>query len=162
MVSRIDEGKNASEIIQDVDTAKANHWLQVAWRDVSTETINCFQKCGFGQIPVNSVTNDNEIDEEFGSLITHLREDDEITVEAFVTFNDNLTKSTGQINTDLIDWLQQAREEAIKEVVPDTSSASQPVNVVSDDDEDDLEETPLDTLLHQKYFNTSMIRFFLP
>ena len=43
--------------------------------------------------------------------------------------------------------------------MPDTSSASQPVNVVSDDDEDDLEETLLDTLLHQKYFNTSMIRF---
>ena len=162
VVSRIDEGKNASEIIQDVNMAKANHWLQVAWRDVSTETINCFQKCGFGQVPVNSVTNDNEIDEEFGSLITNLREDDEMNVEAFVTFNDNLTISTGQINTDLIDWLQQAREEAIKEVVPDTSSASQPVNVVSDDDEDDLEETPLDTLLHQKYFNNSMIRFFLP
>ena len=39
----------------------------------------------------------------------------------------------------MIDWQQQAREEAIKEVVPGTSSASQAVNVVSDDDEDDQE-----------------------
>ena len=39
----------------------------------------------------------------------------------------------------MIDWRQQAREEAIKEVLPDTSSASQAVNVVSDDDEDDQE-----------------------
>ena len=138
MISRIDEGKNASEIIQDVNIAKAIHWLQVAWRDVSTETIiNCFQKCGFGQESVNIITNDNEIDEEFESLLTQLREDDEITVKDFVTFGDNLTTSTGQINTDLIDWRQQAREEAITEVAPDTSSASQAVNVVSDDDEDD-------------------------
>ena len=40
----------------------------------------------------------------------------------------------------MIDRRQQAREESIKEVVPDTSSASQAVNVVSDDDEDDQEE----------------------
>ena len=138
MISRIDEGKNASEVIQDVNIAKEIHWLQVAWRDVSTETIiNCFQKCGFGQESVNIITNDNEIDEEFESLLTQLREDDEITVKDFVTFGDNLTTSTGQINTDLIDWRQQAREEAITEVAPDTSSASQAVNVVSDDDEDD-------------------------
>ena len=50
-----------------------------------------------------------------------------------------MTTSTGQVNTDLIDWRQQAREQAIKEIVPDTSSASQAVNVVSDDDEDDQE-----------------------
>ena len=40
----------------------------------------------------------------------------------------------------MIDWRQQAREQAIKEIVPDTSSASQAVNVVSDDDEDDQEK----------------------
>ena len=87
VVSRIDEDKNASEIIKDVTIAKAIHWLQVAWRDVSTETtINCFEKNGFGQESVNSITNNNEIDEEFESLITQLREDDEMTVEDFVTF----------------------------------------------------------------------------
>ena len=128
---------------------------------MSTDTvINCFQKCGFGQEAVNIITNDNEIYEEFESLLTQLREDHEFTVEDFVTFDDNLTASTGQINTNLIDWRQQAREEAIKEVVPDTSSASQAVNPVSDNDEDDQEEnTPqhlttsealqhLDDLLH--------------
>ena len=141
VASRIDEGKSASEIIQDINIAKAIHWLQVAWRDVSKETIiNRFPKCGFGQKSVNSITNDNEIDKEFESLLTQLREDGEITVEDFVTFDDNLATSTCQINTDLIDWRQQAREEAVKEVVPDTSSASQAVNVISDDDEDDQEE----------------------
>ena len=51
-----------------------------------------------------------------------------------------MTTSTGQVNTDLIDWRQQAREQAIKGIVPDTSSASQAVNVVSDDDEDAQEK----------------------
>ena len=97
------------QIIEDVNIAKAVHWLQVSWRDVSTETIiNSFQKCGFGQESVNSITNDNEIDEEFESLLTQLWEYAQITVEDFVTFNDNLTISTGQINTDLMDWQQQA------------------------------------------------------
>ena len=99
----------------------------------------CFQKCGFGIESVNSITNNSEIDEELESLPTQLHEDDKITVEDFVTFNDSLTTSTGQVNTDLIDWRQQAREQAIKEIVPDTSSASQAVNVVSEDDEDDQE-----------------------
>ena len=41
----MDEGKNASEIIQDVNIAKAIHLLQHAWKDLSTETItNCFEK----------------------------------------------------------------------------------------------------------------------
>ena len=73
MFSRTDEGKSTSEIIQNVNIAKAIHWLQVAWRDASTETIiNCFQKCECGQESVNSITNDNEIDEEFESLFTQL------------------------------------------------------------------------------------------
>ena len=38
---------------------------------------------------------------------------------------------------DLIDWRQQAREEAIKEVMPDISSANQAVKVVLDNDEND-------------------------
>ena len=104
VVSRNEKGTNASEIIQDVNVAKALHWSQVARRDVSTETlINCFQKCGFGQGFVNSITNDNVIDEEIKSLLTQLCEDDEITVEDFVIF-DNLTTSIDQINTELIHW----------------------------------------------------------
>ena len=55
----------------------------------------------------------------------------------------NLTTSTCQINTDLIEWCQQLESKLLKEVVPDTSSASQAVNVASDDDEDDQgENTP--------------------
>ena len=47
VVARIGEGKNVSEIIKDVNIAQAIHWLKVAWKDISKETIlHCFQKCG--------------------------------------------------------------------------------------------------------------------
>ena len=86
---------------------------------------------------------------KFESLLTQLQEDDEITADDFVNFDDNLTTSTCQINTHLIDSRQQAWEEAIKEVVPDIFSTSQAVNVVSDDDEDDQEES------NPRYLTTS-------
>ena len=132
VVARIDEGKNASEIIKDVNIAQAIHWLQVAWKDISKETIlHCFQKCGFEKLECHSVSGEGEVDEEFESLVAQLREDDDITVEDFITFDDNLTTSIGQINTDMVDWRQQAREDAIQEVISD-----------DDDDDDEEDHTP--------------------
>ena len=107
VVSQIYDGKNTSEIIQDVNIAEAIYWLQVAWKDVSTETIiHCFQNCGFKGRSESSIAEDNEMNEEFESLCTQLREDNEITPEVFVNFDHDLTTSAGQINTDLIDWPQ--------------------------------------------------------
>ena len=60
----------ASEIIQDINIAKGIHWLQVAWKDVSTDTIvHCFQKCAFKKSGANSTCKDSEIDEEFATLL---------------------------------------------------------------------------------------------
>ena len=50
------------------------------------QQLTASKKNGFGQESVNSIINNNETDEEFESLITQLREDDEMTVEDFVTF----------------------------------------------------------------------------
>ena len=83
-------------------------------------------------------------------------------LKILLTFDNNLTTSTGQINTDLIDWRQQAWDEAFKEVVPDAFSASQAVNVVSDDDEDDQEENTPRHLTTSEVFNTSMVCFVFP
>ena len=85
-----------------------------------------------------SVSGEGEVDEEFEFLLAQLREDDDITVEDFITFDDNLTTSIGQINTDMVDWRRQAREDAIQEVLPDVSAIQS--EVISDDDDDDDEE----------------------
>ena len=62
-----------------------------------------------------------------------------LNVEDFITLDDNLTTSTGQINTNMIDWRQQAREDAIQEVSLDVSSNIQS-EVISGDDDDNEEE----------------------
>ena len=84
MVSRIDEGKKASKIIQNVNIAKAIHWLQVAWKDVSTDTVvHCFQSCGIKKSEDKSTCKDREIDEEHAIHLNQLRDDDDITTEDF-------------------------------------------------------------------------------
>ena len=81
VISRIDQGKNDLEIIQDFNIANIIHWLQVAWRDVSTETIiNSFQKGRFALRILQQHSNDNEIDKESKNLLIQLCEDGRITV----------------------------------------------------------------------------------
>ena len=140
VVARIDEGKNASEIIKDVNIAQAIHWLHVAWKDISKETIlHCFHKCGFEKSECHSVSGEGEVAE---SLLAQLREDYDKTVEDFITFDDNLTTSIRQINTDMVDWRQQAREDAIQEVLPDVSAIQSEVISDNDDEDDEEDHTP--------------------
>ena len=47
VVSRIDTGKTASDIVKEVDVLRAIQWIQQAWDEVSELTITkCFEKCG--------------------------------------------------------------------------------------------------------------------
>ena len=119
VVSWIDGGKKASDLIPAVNIAKGIHWLKVAWKDVSTDTIvHSFQKCGLKTSEANSTWKDIEIDEEFAIILNQLCDDDDITVQEFITFDDHVTISCGQINTDFVNWREKAREEAIENVVP--------------------------------------------
>ena len=48
VISRIDDNRKASEIIQEVGVLRAISWIKAAWEEVSDQTvINCFRKCGF-------------------------------------------------------------------------------------------------------------------
>ena len=92
----------------------------------------------------NSTSKDSEIneelDEEFATLLNQLRDDvEDITVEDFVTFDDNVTTSPGQINTDLVAWLEKALEEGIEDFVPKdlNSNEGQNPEVISDDEDHD-------------------------
>ena len=56
VVSRIENGEKASEIIQDVNIAKVIHWVQMAWKDMSIDTIiYWFQKCGFKNLRLTAL-----------------------------------------------------------------------------------------------------------
>ena len=138
VVCRINKGKKASEIIQDLNIAKAIYWIQVAWEDISTDTIvHCFQKCGFKKSWANSTCKDTRIDEEFATFLNQFCDDDDITVEEFITCDDNVMTSPGQINTDLVDWREKAREEAIEDVLPNDLNRNEGQNpkVISNDED---------------------------
>ena len=70
------------------------------------------------------------------NLLTQLRDDKDITVEDFITFDDNVMTSPGQINTDLVDWREKAREQAIKDVALNDldSNEGQNLGVISDNE----------------------------
>ena len=78
---------------------------------------------------------EDEVDEEFQSLFSQLSNDDEeVTLEDYLTFDDNLSTSVGQINTNLEDWHETAREEVIRDVVSEREFST---NSSSDDESDD-------------------------
>ena len=85
VVSRIDEGKTASQIIEGVHVLKAITWLQPACKSVSTETIkHCFKKCGFdvGNVSVINEEIDNEFQELFAQISSEATLDEYIDFEA--------------------------------------------------------------------------------
>ena len=74
VVSRIDEGKTASQIIKEVHILKAITWLQTAWKSVVPETIkHCFKECGF-DVGNTSVVNE-EIDTVFQELLAQISDE---------------------------------------------------------------------------------------
>ena len=75
VISRIDDNRKASAIIQEVDVLKAISWIKAAWEEVSNQiVINCFRQCGFRNKAENGdvQTLDPEEDEEFANLVKEL------------------------------------------------------------------------------------------
>ena len=112
VVSRIDEGKTASQIIEGVHVLKAITWLQTAWKSVVPETIkHCFKKCGFN-VGNTSVVNE-EIHTEFQELFAQIS--DENAIEEYIDF-ETVTPEPA-VNTQNVDWRQESRERSIAEVI---------------------------------------------
>ena len=68
-------------------------------------------------------------------------------------FGTRPTPSAGQINTDLIDWREKAREETIGDVVPNDLDGNEAQNpkVISDDE--DHGDTVRSELKHHRHCN---------
>ena len=78
VISRIDDNRKASEIIQEVDVLKAISSIKAAYEEVSHQTVtNCFRKCGFRNKAQDGVveTLDQDEDEEFANLVKELNGD---------------------------------------------------------------------------------------
>ena len=92
----------------------------------------------------NSTRKESKIVEEFATLFNQ-RRDDDITVKDFITFDDNVTTSPGQINTDLVVWREKIWEEAIEDVVPINLDSNEGLNLEVIFDDEDHEDTDIAT-----------------
>ena len=101
VISRIDDNRKASEIIQEVDILKAISWIKAAWNEVCDHTIiNYFRKCGFrNKVQDGDVqTLDQDENEEFsGDELEKMR-------NLLVTLTQMITWILTRI---LLPWCQQ-------------------------------------------------------
>ena len=78
VISRIDDNRKASEIIQELDVLKEISWIKAVWGKVFDQTVtNCFRKCSFCNKAQDGVaqTLDQDEDEEFANLVKKLTGD---------------------------------------------------------------------------------------
>ena len=103
VVSRTDEVKTASKIIEDVHVLKTITWLQTTRKIVSTETIKqCFKKCGF-DVEDMSIINE-EIDTEFHKLFAQISS--ETTIDEYIGFDTVTITSEPAVDSTHVDWRQ--------------------------------------------------------
>ena len=105
-------------------------------RCVDRHNTSLLSKVWLQKYETNSICKDSEIDEEYATPFNQLRDDDDITVEDFITFDDNVTTSPDQINTYLVDWTEKSLKEAIEYVVSNDldSNEGQNPEVISDNE----------------------------
>ena len=105
VISRIDDNRKASEIIQEVHVLKAISWIKAAWEEVSDQTVtNCFRKCGFCNKDQNGVVQkiDQDEDEEFANMVKQLAGD--IDPHDYVDFDKDIASSMPAVYVGSISW----------------------------------------------------------
>ena len=84
VISRIDAGKKASEIIQGVDLLQCMRWVNQAFEQITKDRIkHCFEKCGFSEVSLLA----EEPEEEFEDLLKSLIID--VTPDEYASFDDD-------------------------------------------------------------------------
>ena len=96
IISRIDDGKRASEIIQGIDFLQCMRWVNQAFEQIIEDTIkHCFEKCGFSEVSLLA----EEPDEEFEDLLTI-----DVMPDEYASFNDDVDTSEMPINVQKKGW----------------------------------------------------------
>ena len=99
VISRVDDNKRASDIINEINILKVIGWVKSAWREVTSDTIkHCFEKCG-------SPTDDNaataqDSDEEFEMLFNEISEN--CSIDEYVEV-DNTLETSEEVDVSKLD-----------------------------------------------------------
>ena len=103
----MNEGKMATQVIEDVHLLRAIIWLQTTLKSVSTETIKqCFKNCGI-DVGDMSVLNE-EIDTEFQELFSQVFS--ETTLDEYIDFDAGTITSEPAIDPIHVDYIRMPRK----------------------------------------------------
>ena len=129
VISRIDDGKKTSEIIQGVDLSQCMRWVNQAFEQITKDTIkHSFEKCGFSKVSLLA----EEPDEGFGDRLKSLTIDK--MPDEYASFDDDVDTSEMPINLQKKDWEDILHKKCIQKV----NTGRDETDISSDDS--DLED----------------------
>ena len=139
-ISRIDDGKKASEIIQGVDLLQCMRWVNQAFEQNTKDTIkHCFEKYGFSEVSLLK----EAPDEEFEDLLKSLTID--VIPDEYASFDDDVDTSEVPINMQKKGLEDILRKQCIEKVNADPDE----INISSDDR--DLEDNNHIEAIEEEY-----------
>ena len=114
VISRTDNGKKASKIIQGVDLLRYRRWVNQAFEQIIKDTIkHCFEKYGFSEVSLLA----EEPDEEFEDLLKSLTID--VMPDEYVSFGDDIDISEISTNAQKNNREDILRKQCIEKVNAD-------------------------------------------
>ena len=131
VISRIDNGKKASEIIQRVDLLHCMRWVNQAFEQITQDTIkDCFEKCGFSEVCLLA----EEPDEKFENLLKTLPID--VMPDEYASYGNGVDTSEIPINVQKKGWEDILHKQCIEKVnaVPDKIGISSDDSDLEDND----------------------------
>ena len=138
----MDDNKQASDIINEINILKVTGWVKSTWREVTSDTIkHCFQKCGF---PINDyIATAQDSYEEFEMLFNEISEN--CSIGEYVEVDNTLATSKG-VDVNKTDWQEKSQNECIKEVLNVETTNSN----LEDKDEDESPERGSSSIITPK------------
>lgn len=134
VVSRVNSGSTAAEIVKTVDVLQAIRWIKQAWEEVPQEMIRkCFHKCGFSpSICESEVSEDTALFEEFANLVQRIGSIDGISAEQYISADEEVPISAPPVNTSRDDWREALRDEALSLCAADADEPASKEVIVED------------------------------
>ena len=140
VISRMNDNKRASDIINEINILKVIGWVKSAWREVTSDTINhCFKKRGFHTD--DYVATAQNSDEEFEMLFNEILEN--CSIDEYVEVDNTLVTSE-EVDVSKIDWQEKLRNECIEEMLNEETTNS---NL---EDEDESQESSSSSIITPK------------
>ena len=141
VISRIDDAKKASEIIQGIDLLQCMRWVNQPFEQITKDTIkHCFEKCRFSEVSLLA----EEPDVEFYDFLKSLTID--VMPDEYASFGDDVDTSEMPINVQKKGWEDILRKQCIEKfnTDPDEIDTSNDASDLEDNDhiEDIEEENP--------------------